>query len=71
MNGQALLDGRMLYRQTASFGHFGRDDFPWEKTVSQQIWVGPRPTENTALAGLISPRQSGWSPWAGRPGRLG
>ena len=27
-----------IYRQTAAFGHFGREDFPWEKTVSQQNW---------------------------------
>jgi S-adenosylmethionine synthetase len=25
---------RPIYRQTAAFGHFGRDEFPWEKTVS-------------------------------------
>jgi S-adenosylmethionine synthetase len=24
---------RPIYRQTAAFGHSGRDDFPWEKTV--------------------------------------
>ena len=23
---------RPIYAQTASFGHFGRKDFPWEKT---------------------------------------
>jgi S-adenosylmethionine synthetase len=22
---------RPIYRKTASFGHFGRDDFPWEQ----------------------------------------
>ena len=24
---------RPIYEQTASYGHFGRDDFPWEKLV--------------------------------------
>ena len=23
---------RPIYQQTAAYGHFGRDDFPWEKT---------------------------------------
>ncbi|RJQ36111.1 methionine adenosyltransferase, partial [Candidatus Microgenomates bacterium] len=23
---------RPIYRQTASYGHFGRPEFPWEKT---------------------------------------
>ena len=23
---------RPIYRQTASYGHFGRENFPWEKT---------------------------------------
>jgi S-adenosylmethionine synthetase len=23
---------RPIYRKTASYGHFGRADFPWEKT---------------------------------------
>jgi S-adenosylmethionine synthetase len=35
---------RPIYRQTASFGQFGRDDFPWEKTVGNGIEVKPRPT---------------------------
>jgi S-adenosylmethionine synthetase len=23
---------RPIYKKTASYGHFGRDEFPWEKT---------------------------------------
>jgi S-adenosylmethionine synthetase len=23
---------RPIYQKTASYGHFGRDEFPWEKT---------------------------------------
>ena len=23
---------RPIYRKTASYGHFGREEFPWEKT---------------------------------------
>ena len=29
---QALDLARPIYRQTAAFGHFGRSNFPWEKT---------------------------------------
>jgi S-adenosylmethionine synthetase len=27
-----LQPGGWSYRQTAAYGHFGRRDFPWEKT---------------------------------------
>ena len=23
---------RPIYKETAAYGHFGRDNFPWEKT---------------------------------------
>ncbi len=29
---------RPIYTKTASFGHFGREDFPWEKVITLIIW---------------------------------
>ena len=27
-----LLEGIRIYAPTAAYGHFGRNEFPWEKT---------------------------------------
>ena len=28
---------RPIYKQTAAYGHFGREHFPWEKTDKAQL----------------------------------
>ena len=28
-----------IYRETAAYGHFGREQFPWEKWIVQQNYV--------------------------------